>query len=212
MKARILPLDSDEHRLAQELLPWLMNGTLDADESVRVSEHLAHCSRCQSDLEEQARLRTLDLEARPHADVDRGWASLRSRLNVRGVAQPHPVAGSLRLWWKWGLPLAVALQAAVILVLAVALIAVSSPSETYRAMGAAPPVVEPNGLIVFRRDATNEQMLDALRSGNARIVGGPTVTGAYLLRLGTVGPESLARLRSQPGVIAVESLQGAPAK
>ena len=45
-----------------------------------------------------------------------------------------------------------------------------------------------------------------MRSG-ARIVGGPTVTDAYLLRVANPTPEVLARLRAQPGVLSVEALQ-----
>jgi hypothetical protein len=62
---------------------------------------------------------------------------------------------------------------------------------------------------VFRSDATNQQMRDALHAAGATIVGGPTVTNAYLLRFNAaVGPQGLARLRSQPGVVSVEALQG----
>jgi hypothetical protein len=212
VKARIVPLDSVEHRLAQELLPWFVNSTLDADESAQVAAHLAHCSRCQRDAEEQARLRAVSLDAEPRHDVDRGWASLRSRLDAREAAQLYQPAA--RRWppWKRWLPLAAALQAAVIFGLAATLIAMAPRSEPYRALGAAPSGVEPHALVVFRRDATNAQMRDALRSVNARIVGGPTVTDAYLLRLGDDAPDALARLRSQPGVITAESLQGETAK
>ena len=62
-------------------------------------------------------------------------------------------------------------------------------------------------MAVFRGDATSEQMRDALQAVEARIVGGPTITDAYLLRIGNPTPQVLARLRAQPGVLRVEALQ-----
>jgi hypothetical protein len=209
VKARILPLDSDEHRFAQEHLPWFVNGTLDAAEATRLGAHLAHCPRCQADATAQAELRAA---ASGHVevggDVERDWLRLRSRLDAAPAVPAHRTSPLTRPWWKPSLQLAIALQAAVMLVLAVALIGVSYRSEPYRALGAAPASADANALAVFRADATEQQMRDALRAAGARIVGGPTVTDAYLLRMSALGPDALARLRAQPGVARVESLQG----
>jgi hypothetical protein len=46
-----------------------------------------------------------------------------------------------------------------------------------------------------------------LHAVEARIVGGPTITDAWLLRIGNPTPQVLARLRAQPGVLRVEALQ-----
>jgi hypothetical protein len=53
-------------------------------------------------------------------------------------------------------------------------------------------------------------MRDALRDSNARIVHGPTRTDAYLLTVPAerVG-DAVVRLRAQPAVLLVESLDGA---
>ena len=88
---------------------------------------------------------------------------------------------------------------------------VRSPSAThstepYRALGAAPGPATPNALVVFRAVATEAQIRSALRAADARLVGGPTVTDAYLLRLATPGAQTLARLREQGAVLRVESL------
>ena len=95
--------------------------------------------------------------------------------------------------------------------LSLVLVLIGGPlrDERYRALGAPPAAVEPNAVAVFRSDATNQQMRDALHAAGASIVGGPTVTNAYLLRFNaTAAPEGLARLRAQPGVSSVEALQG----
>jgi hypothetical protein len=211
VNARILTLDSDEHRIAQELLPWFVNGTLDVGEASQVKAHVAQCGRCQADAAAQAELRAAAADVAPHGNVELGWAALRSRLDA-APAVPRRSAGPARPWWRQWLPLALALQTAVMLVLAVALAGVSSRTEPYRTLGAAPALAEANALAVFRADATNAQMSAALRAAGARIVGGPTVTDAYLLRLGDLRPDTLARLRAQPGVLRVESLQGEPAR
>ena len=94
MKARILALDSDEHRIAQELLPWFVNGTLDAAEAAQVTAHLAHCSRCQADAAAHADLRAMTADAGPRGDVDRDWAALRSRLDAAPAAASHRFAAA----------------------------------------------------------------------------------------------------------------------
>ena len=50
MNARILRLGGDEHQAAQVLLPWFVNGTLDAAEAAQIGEHVAQCSACQADV------------------------------------------------------------------------------------------------------------------------------------------------------------------
>jgi len=95
------------------------------------------------------------------------------------------------------------------LMLALVLVLIGGPSreERYRALGAQPAASEANAVAVFRGDATNEQMRDALHAVEARIVGGPTITDAWLVRIGSPTPQVLARLRAQPGVLRVEALQ-----
>jgi hypothetical protein len=213
VKARILPLDSDEHRVAQELLPWLVNGTLEADEAAQVTAHVAQCARCQADVASQASLRSVAVDdVSRESSVERGWAAMRRRLDRAAPEAARRAPAKGRSWWMQGLQIAFAVQAVVVLVLAVALVGESSRGEPYRALGAAPSAVEANALAVFRADATEQQMRAALRATGARIVGGPTVTDAYLLRLSDPSAPALARLRAQPGVLRVESLQGEAAR
>jgi len=203
--ARILPLDSSEHRTAQELLPWFVNGTLAAAEAAPVAAHLAECSRCQADAAALAAVRAVPIDVDAGGSVERGWAGLRSRLDGRPTETKR---SRDRPWWKPSLQLALAAQAVVMLALVGALIATTARNEPYRALGSAPAAIEANALAVFRADATEQQMREALRAAGARIVGGPTISDAYLLRMADLQPDSLARLRAQPGVLRVESLQG----
>ena len=209
MKARILPLDSDEHRAMQTLLPWYTNATLDDVERARVDAHLALCPRCQADVEFQRRLRGATL-AEPPGEVERGWLALRSRLDAKPAGARRPVARAGWLATRW-LPLALGLQTALVLVLATALLAPAREAE-YRTLGSAPGALAANALVVFRADATETEIRRALRACDARLVGGPTVTDAYLLRIPDLGARSLATLRAEPAVARVESLEAEPAR
>ena len=86
------------------------------------------------------------------------------------------------------------------------------PADSYRTLGAAGAPPAANALVVFRPDATEAEMRRALRAADARVVGGPTVTDAYLLRIPALDAEALARLRAEPAVARVESLEGEPAR
>ena len=214
MKARVLPLESDAHRQAQELLPWLVSGALDAAEAAPLEAHVAGCGRCRDDAESLQRLRAAVVDEGPSGDVERAWAALRSRLDAdrplagRGApAFAPPLRG-----WRAVLPLAVALQAVVIVVLAGMLLVLVPRGEPYRALGSTAAPVEAQAVVRFVPEATDAQMAAALRAVDAHVVGGPTATGAWLLRLADASPDALARLRARPGVAGVESLQGGPAR
>ena len=231
MKARILALDSDEHLALQALLPWYVSGTLDRAEAARVGEHLAQCPRCQADAAWQSKLQALQpaVDEASGADVDRQWSALRARLDAQpaqhdNAAPPRARPGAWRWPVRWParwvvrwavrpLGLVVGLQAAVMLALAVFVgWSVLLPQhESYRALGAAPAPLTANALVVFRPEATEAQIRQALRAGDARLVGGPTVTDAYLLQIATKVPDAIARLRAQPAVLRVESLESAEA-
>ena len=210
MKARILALDSDEHRVVQSLLPWYANATLADAERARVDAHLGLCPRCQADVEFQRHLRAAPVSTGPAGAVERGWAALRARLDHRATdVRPSPA----RARWvptRWP-SLAFGIQAALVLALAVAWFGPARLAE-YRTLGAAPTGAAANALVVFRPDATEAEIRQALRACDARLVGGPTVTDAYLLRIPELGAQALARLRAQPAVARVESLEGEPGR
>jgi hypothetical protein len=207
VKARILALDSEEHRKAQELLPWFVTETLDASERAQVSEHLVRCSICQEGAAALRQLRDTPLEAAASERVDLGWTALRPRLDAPKGAPSR--ASAARAGWRDGWRVAVAVQFVVIVALALALVWDRSAGEPYRALGTV-PASEANAIAVFRADATQAQMSAALRAAQARVVGGPTITDAYLLRLPDADPAALDRLRAQPGVLDVQSLQAQP--
>ena len=149
MKARVLHLDSDQHLAAQILLPWYANATLDPEEKASFEAHLGQCARCQADVEFQRRL-AADPPQVPPASVDRGWFALRARLDATntegGLPLPHVRTSSWALRW---LPLALGVQAVLVLFLATAWL-VSSPPAEYRTLGMPTGAATANALVVFR--------------------------------------------------------------
>jgi hypothetical protein len=209
VKARVFQLDSDPHRAAQTLLPWYGNSTLDAEERIWFEAHLGECPRCQADVEFQRHLQTLPA-AVPAGAADRGWLALRARLDAKPAADIRPATKASGWAGRW-LPLALGLQAVLVLVLATVWLAPQQSAE-YRTLGSTASVTTANALVVFRPEATEAAIRQALRAADARIVGGPTVTDAWLLRLPDRGAGSLARLRAEPAVARIESLEGEPAR
>lgn len=207
--ARIIQLGTDEHQAVQSLLPWYVNGSLEPVEAARVQDHLAECARCQADVAWQQRLRASSPADEPisNGDVDRHWAALSRRLASAGTAPRRPNAAASWFGARW-LPLAVGIQAAVVLALALAWLVAPQRDEPFRALGAAPGAVTANVLVVFRPTATEADIRRVLRANRAQLVGGPSVTDAYLLHLSALSHEALSRLRADSTVLRVESLEG----
>jgi len=79
----------------------------------------------------------------------------------------------------------------------------------YHALAAAPAEAG-TAVVRFRADATEAQIRAGLNASGARLVDGPTVTDAYVVRLPREHYEAaLAALRAQPAVALVEALQTA---
>ena len=103
----------------------------------------------------------------------------------------------------------VAAQLAAIVVLGAVVVAREEPRTTYRTLGAADsPAATGAALVVVFDPATSElDLRSVLRSVDARIVGGPTQTNAYLLDVppGT-REQAVRRLKTDRRVVLVESL------
>ncbi|MFL6636460.1 MAG: zf-HC2 domain-containing protein [Massilia sp.] len=200
------------HLEAQDALPWLANGTLAGAELERVQAHVETCAHCRADL---ALLRTVHA-AGPGPDLDfdpdRALARLMPQLDAAPVQE---TPGLLQRWRNrmaandgaW-LRAAVALQFCAIAVLATLLArpAAHPESDTYRALGAAGANGMARVVVTFRPDTPEAELRRIVRASGARIVGGPTVTDAWLVGAdGRLDPV-LARLRAEPAVTLAEPL------
>src|SRR5438552_12238028 len=206
--ARVVHLDT--HQAVQTLLPWYVTQRLDAAELRRVEAHLADCPRCQAELAFERRLQAAHAGLEVDGDAERGLAKLHAQLAADSPSSTPrlPLAQRLLAGWRAAAPWlrwALAAQFAAIALLGV--LRPPAPLDSYRALGVPASASAANVVVMFGPDATERDLRQALKDSGARLVGGPTVTGAYLLELPPQRREAgLLRLRAQPSVVLAESL------
>jgi anti-sigma factor RsiW len=207
----IIRLSGDPHQETQHLLPWYANGTLDADEAATVEAHLAGCAECRADL---ATERALGVEvASMPIDVEQGWAAMRSRIEARDRAAPSPVVPirpRRTSFFRRPVPVGWALTAqAAAAILMVGATRLSGPAAQplYHALGSTPVSAPGNVVVIFRPDTAEQDLRGALLRSGARLVGGPTASDAYVLRVADAERgAAIARLRSNGHVVLAEPI------
>ena len=200
--------NAETHQAVQQLLPWLLAGTLDSAELAMVQPHLQSCAQCQADLAWQRKLRAAAPAPDAGFDAGRAFAQLLPRLGPQASASRVGVLGRWRkaaaangAWLKW----TAAAQLAAIGVLSV-LLARPGHDAAYRAMGAAARA-DGNAVVVFRPDTTEREMRRILQASGARVVDGPTVTDAYVLALPAgQAHAALERMRAERAVTLAQPL------
>jgi hypothetical protein len=207
------------HHDAEELLPWYATGQLEGPDLALVEEHLSGCAHCRRQLAFERRM--VDEFAELTPEVDSGWARLKQRLDtppasVRQAPRPRESwwdkasRDAAAVWQTFTRPAVAAVAFAQLAILVVAgsvLFSLSQPS--YRALSSAPPPQTANVLAMFRADTTESQMRELLSGTGASLVGGPTPTDAYLLRVPAGSREAvIARLRGDRHVLMAQPIDG----
>jgi anti-sigma factor RsiW len=197
----------DPHEQAQLSLPWLLSGTLEGEELAQVEAHVNSCPLCQADLAWERTLRGAGEAPAPALDVEAALQRLAPRLDQR-PARP----GFLGRWkaavaandMAWLRPVA-AFQLAVIAVLGLLL---AQPRDTadYRTLGT-PAHAQASLVVVFDPGTPERELRRILQDSGARVVDGPTVTGAYVLDVPPAGTQrALQKLRGEPAVTLAQPL------
>ena len=204
------------HLEAQQCLPWLANGSLAGAELGRVQEHLQVCAVCRADLSLLHTLRGAGEEAPAECDAERALARLLPQLEVPALPVPAPVlavpsrwrerfAANDRSWLRAG----VLLQCCVIAVLAVQLLRPAATEDahsgSYRALGAGAPA-RSSLVVSFAPDTPERELRRIVVASGARVVGGPTATGAWLLDTDQSPAAVASRLRAEPAVTLAQPL------
>jgi hypothetical protein len=208
---RVIRLPLDPHRETLDLAPWYATDRLEPAEKARVEAHLKTCPGCQAEVAFQ---RQLGAAIPPLAlDVEHGWQAMRARLEAEAL-DPPPARAPARTGPAWSTSGLGWAAAAAIAVIATGMVALrpmpSAPSQTYHALGSAPPAPTGNLVVVFRPDATEKAMREALNASHARLVDGPTTADAYVLRVAPAErPTALASLRGRAEVVLAEPIDAA---
>jgi anti-sigma-K factor RskA len=190
------------------LLPWYINGTLEAEERRQVEAYLERNSDAR---DEVALLRELRQQVKDekieNSPGELGLQRLKREIKQVG-AQPgggDRMTGrtvTVASFWR---PLAVAACLAVVVQAGVMVGLGGWPgSDVEIASGTAgltPPVLQ----VTFEPGATEQEIRDVLQSAGASIADGPTALGVYNLRLVDAGTttvdEALATLRARADVV-----------
>ncbi len=200
------------HQEVQELLGSYVSQTLPEEQAAPLRAHLAGCDDCRGDLALERCLRTVPPPEPAGLDPERAFARLAARL----PPQPKPPPSLTQRWRSWfnggagWMPYALAGQTALMVLLGARLLSADPVPQQFHALSSGAAPSGGNLVLMFRADATALQIERALRAGNARIVNGPTVTGAYLLEVRGGGQAALATLRANPAVQLVEPMGAQP--
>jgi hypothetical protein len=216
------PVDAArEHRLAWEVIPWVVNCRATAAQRRLLDAHLSRCEDCRLELMRQRELQSAIASEPPPAagDVDTGLQRLFARIDraaddgkavAVGAAQQEPrraaPSSSLTHW----LTAAVVVEALALAVIGVGLVARSDPAPSYVTLsqgagaqrGATIRIVPAPSL----RIDDLQRLLQAL---NLQVVAGPNSVGAYDLAPQAEQPArelQIATLRADPGLRLVEPI------
>jgi hypothetical protein len=195
----------DGHGRVQRLIPWFVNGSLDERDQELVRAHCKECGECRADIAREQELR--EAIASLPSGADRGWAGLRDKVLKRPPPAERGIGWSLRRPVALGWALAGQLAVAASLTLAFLTLAPAEPEPGYRLLASPDQAGGGNVIVLFAPDMTEETLRVTLKAVDARIVDGPTASGAYVLRV--AGPDqakAISRLRAVGAVLLAEPL------
>lgn len=207
MNAKHKKIEAAQCERVQILLPWFIKKTLKREEEEIVREHVEHCRQCSEEakLAQSLSSALASPEEIQEPNIHRAYSNISRKLDLM---QNKP---KLSTWFQnlfspagW-MPVA-AVQFMVIIGLVVTLATEHVSAPSYHALGSRSSEAA-NVVVVFHSNTTVADMQRVLRASGAVIVGGPTITDAYMLSISNTDLiAAIARLRSEPEIALVESL------
>lgn len=205
--ADIVKLRGSPHDLTQELLPWYIKGTLPAEKMAEIDAHLADCSACRRDLEAERRLASAIVEL--PLESERAWSVIEASLDRRPQSGSVPQRIALlgrRVPVAWVLASSLAAASAAT-ILVMALPYRQPANQTYVALGSPPTSRAGNAVVMFTPGATEQELRTLLRGAGARLVNGPTASGAYVVEIAPNSLETaLAGLNKSPSIALAQPI------
>jgi anti-sigma factor RsiW len=193
-------------------MPWVLQGNAPQEQAQWLAQHLAQCTACRAEFEQQSRLRlALSLPAEVDLDPNAGLERLLARLD-QPEHEPAPVPARAVPWFSRALVAAVLVQAIGIGILGARLWS-AQPLPAYRTLSQdSRPATAGAIHLVPEAKMTLADWDALLRELHLQVVGGPNDVGAY-----TVVPASPAstgatvqRLRAVQGIRLAEPVNATP--
>ncbi|MFN3238512.1 MAG: hypothetical protein ACE37D_15825 [Pseudomonadales bacterium] len=211
-------LKQQKHQEVFELIPWLVNDTLEGKERLRVLNHLNDCAVCQAERDRQQELAVLVLsdEDELEANYKPAFAKLMERIDSQATGEmleptqaEEVVAPPRNTGGKGKVTLAMAASVFVV-VASIGLYQVSrEPAETLTApVLQAPETSLPGGesrrlAVTFDENIDSATLRAAFIDTGAYIVSGPDAEGRYVIEAVKSAGESQAEF-----VATVSQLDG----
>ncbi|HLS81106.1 MAG TPA: hypothetical protein VK025_06865 [Steroidobacter sp.] len=197
------------HEQCWSLIPWVVNGRANSEETQAVRMHVLACKECRDEL---ARQRELHERMRDESSViaapHTSWRNLLERIeaDAERTLRKQEVRRLRRKRW---LTAAVWVQgAALLLLLAFSFGARERPADYVTLTTPVERALRPDVRVVFAPDASIEQVNDVLRLAGAAVIAGPSEAGVYTLSLGRSNAEdvreALSTLRRDASVVFAE--------
>lgn len=228
----------EEKEHFEKLLPWLANGTLDKGERDMMQQYADNDSACSDALAAEQNIASNFHNMRSETETDAApanWLAVRNRLieeqnlsdledsKARQADNKRPVKRSwfapVQDWFqKHGAVggFAVAQMAALVAIFAFpsAILGTDSGEEKadYRVYSDTPVEMSAedagNVIIAFNPDITEQALRETLADAEASIVGGPTATGGYFVRVDPAKRDSIVqKLQDSDAVIIAEPIE-----
>jgi anti-sigma factor RsiW len=199
------------HGETEELLPWYANGQLDEEERKRVDAHLSSCAYCRQQLALERRL-IHEFQAMV-PEVESGWARLRKQIETPvptrapNPPRPRPFGEVWAFLTRPAVAMLAAAQLAFVVIAGATLVSLGQPA--YHTLGSGPVPAAGNVIVMFRADATEQDIRNVLRSAGASLVDGPTPANAYLLHVAPSRRQiALKKLQSDDNVQLAQPIDG----
>jgi hypothetical protein len=210
------------NRLA-DLLPWYVNGTLNADDRAWVEAELARNPAQAADAlwlqSLQSRIRENEPAVAANVGLDRAMARIRTE-RARPARAARPTLGMRVSEWFAGFGLRPALgAAAAVIIVAQGAVLLSmyraNDDLTNQIRAARPATVAPRVeylRITFKPDAREEEMRLAIAEVKGWLVDGPGSMGDYFIRVPGRTQDAEAALKQNPTVADVARVDRLPTR
>lgn len=198
------------HEQAVELLPWLLNGSMDEDEQEKVREHALSCVVCRRELQALELINRFISDAAKSEPIP---APDMRRINAR-IDRWIEHRSGLRQWFsRWSdtvtNPWRLAFAAQTVLVIALAAMILWPASEEAEFTTLTQPRSLPDGRylrVVLSPDTAVSELAGLLDDMELRVADGPTPRGVYTLAVpqpltGDDRLRLLQRLQENPRVL-----------